>query len=504
MRKTMKKLLKFLTSKVFIIGMLLLIQLAFIFFVFNRLLSDSVIGIYVHTAFQVLSVIVGLHIISNDDNPVYKIAWLIPTMVFPVFGTFFYIFYQNNNISKSQLSLHFGITKKRFEILKDFPMNKNTREISYLSKGGWPGYENTNSYFMPSGEEKLKNLLIDLEKAEDFIFLEYFIITDGVMFNDIFDILKKKARQGVTVKVLYDDFGSADRLPRGFRKNMEEAGAKIAAFNPMKFQINFAMNYRDHRKIVIIDGKVGYTGGINIGDEYTNKKERFGYWHDAAIKIEGQAVWSLTLTFLESWAFTTKTDPLFEKYFRDYKVKTDGLVLPFADSPLDKDLTTRNTYLYLIGRAKDKIWVTSPYLILDNELLTALKLAALSGVDVSIIIPHIPDKKLVYIVTQSYIPELVEAGVKIYRFTPGFIHSKLILVDDEVAIVGTSNLDFRSLYLHYENNILLYNTKSLKDINDYFTNTLDVCHLVTKDNLKKRGLFYRMLQAILKGFAPLL
>lgn len=500
----MRKILKLLTSKVAIISLLLLVQLAFAFFLVDRLVNDKTIGIPAHFAFQILAIIISLVIISNDDNPLYKISWLVPIIAFPVFGTFFYIFYHSNNISKRKLKRHFNITDMRRDLLKDYPIDKETREISYLGKSGWPAYENTNSIFIPSGEEKLDKLLVDLKKAEDFIFLEYFIITKGEMYTAIFDILKERAAAGVTVKVMYDDFGSADNLPRGFKKDMLASGIKTSAFNPMRFHINFAMNYRDHRKIVVIDGKIGYTGGINIGDEYTNVKERFGFWHDAAIKIEGEAVWSLSLTFLESWAFSTKSEPLFEKYRRIHKVESNGLVLPFSDSPLDKDLTTRNTYLYLIGRAKRKVWVTTPYLILDNELVTALKLAALSGVDVSIIIPHIPDKKLVYIVTQSYIPELVEADVKIYRFTPGFIHSKLLLVDDEVAIVGTSNLDFRSLYLHYENNILLYNTSSINEMIDYFKSTLEVCTLVTKEKLPKHNILYRMLQAILKGFAPML
>lgn len=501
----MKKIIKFFTSKTFIIGTLLLIQLIFIFFLVNWLVNDNIIGVYVHAIFQILSFFIGLWIISNDDNPVYKIAWLIPILVFPVFGTFFYIFYQNINMSEKEKTLYFAISEKRISNLKAFAKEPITKEMSYLNNLGWQTFDNTTSHFITSGMEKLELLLEDLKKAEDFIFMEYFIITKGEMFNQMFDILIDKAKNGVKVKVIYDDFGSSDKLPRNFKKTMKNAGIEVIAFNPMRLHINFAMNYRDHRKIVVIDGKIGYTGGINIGDEYINKKERFGYWHDAAIRIEGEAVFSLTTTFLEIWSFSKREDnPNFQEYYRNYKVESDGLVLPFADSPLDNDETTRNVYLYLIGRAKKRIWVATPYLILDNELITALKLAALSGVDVSIIIPHIPDKKLVYIVTQSYIPELVRAGVKVYRFTPGFIHSKLIIIDDDAGIVGTSNLDFRSLYLHFENNILIYNTNSLKDMHKYFTETLSLCSLVTKNNLKKRNIFYRILQALLKGFSPLL
>lgn len=501
----MKKIIKFFTSKTFIIGILLLAQLTFLFFVIDWLANDNIIGVYVHALFQVLSFLIGLWIISNDDNPVYKIAWLIPVLAFPIFGTFFYIFYKNNNMSEKNINLHFAIVEKRSLSLKPFKMDPSTNEMSYLNNQGWQTFKNTTSKFLPSGIDKLEHLLIDLKAAKDFIFIEYFIISKGQMFNQLFEILKEKASQGVVVKLIYDDFGCANKLPKNFKKMMLQANIQTIAFNPMRIHLNFAMNYRDHRKIVVIDGKIGYTGGINIGDEYINKKERFGYWQDAAIRIEGEAVFSLTTTFLEIWAFSKgNSDPDFKKYYRNYKVESDGLVLPFADSPLDSDETTRNVYLYLIGRAKKSVWVTTPYLILDNELITALKLAAQSGVDVSIIIPHIPDKKLVYIVTQSYVPELVKAGVKVYRYTPGFIHSKLIYIDDEIGIVGTSNLDFRSLYLHFENNILLYNTKSLIDMKKYFDETLNECHLMTSEYLKKRNFLYRIFQAILKGFAPLL
>lgn len=501
----MKKILKVLTSKSLILSLLFIMQLVIIFFIFFYLVNDKIIGVYITLFFQIISVFVSLWIITNDDNPVYKMAWLIPVLAFPVFGTFFYLFYKQNNLSKKDRLLFTVIDNKRIEALSPYKKDDLENELEYLNNMGWPAFENTKSTFMRSGMEKLEYLLIDLKAATDFIFLEYFIIKKGQMFNELFSILVERAKAGVTVKVMYDDLGSADTLPRRFKKQMHDAGIEVIAFNPMKFRINFAMNYRDHRKVVVIDGKIGYTGGINIGDEYINKKARFGYWHDAAIRIEGEAVYSLTTTFLETWAFAHKSeDPNFSDFYRDYKVDTDGLVVPFADSPLDKNLNARNTYLYLINRAKHKIKIATPYLIMDNELLTALKLAALRGVDVSIIIPHIPDKKLVFIVTESYIPELVKAGVKVFRFTPGFIHSKLILIDDETGMVGTTNLDFRSLYLHFENNILVYDTESIIDMLTYFKDTLKACQLVTEDSLGNKNIFYRMLQAILKGFAPIL
>ncbi|NLK12353.1 MAG: cardiolipin synthase, partial [Candidatus Phytoplasma sp.] len=261
----------------------------------------------------------------------------------------------------------------------------------------------------------------------------------------------------------------------------------------------------DHRKIVVIDGKIGYTGGINIGDEYINEKKRFGHWNDAAIRLEGDAVWSLTVLFLENWRFETHEKTDYQKYYVNYQSKKpEGLYIPFGDLPLDSNLVSKNIYLSLIGAAKKRLYIATPYLILDNELVTALTLAASSGVDVNIVIPGIPDKKMVYMVTESYVPDLLSAGVKVYKYNPGFIHSKIIVCDDEAAMIGTSNLDYRSLYLHFENNVFLYNTQTIDDMVTYFKETIKDSSLVSAKEIKKRNIFYRALQTILRAFSPLL
>jgi len=314
--------------------------------------------------------------------------------------------------------------------------------------------------------------------------------------------LKLKVKEGVEVKVLYDDFGSST-LPYQYKKKLRSYGIEAYSFNPMRIHLNFAMNYRDHRKIVVIDGNVGYTGGINIGDEYINKITPFGHWQDAGIRLEGRAVWSLLLGFLENWRFTSRKeiDYAFYKGTTDFS-ENDGFVTPFSDTPLDKELSTKNIYLSLINSAKSTIYITSPYLIIDNELTTALKFAAKSGIDIKIIIPYIADKKIIFMVTESYVPELMEAGVEVYRYQPGFIHSKMMIVDDQKAMIGTANLDFRSLYLHFENMVYLDRCNSVHEMTDFFNKTIDKSVIIKQTD--KRGMIYRLLQIIFRGFSSLM
>ncbi|VEU81062.1 cardiolipin synthase [Haploplasma axanthum] len=502
----MRKLVKMLTSKTLIIGLIFLVQMIFLFFIVYKLSINNYIGLYVQLFFIIMAFLTVIHILSNDDNPIYKMAWLIPVLALPVFGTFFYILYHGNNITQRTMRKYNQIIKDRASLLIEQPNYSNLKEINFFNRNGWRDYKNTSSLFLGSGEEKLKNLLWDLENAQEFILFEYFIISKGKMFDQILNILIDKASNGVEVKVLYDDFGCAGRLPSNFIKKMKKKNIEVIAFNRMRWHINFGMNYRDHRKIVVIDNKVGYTGGINIADEYINEYKRFGHWHDASVRIEGDAVWSLTLTFLENWNFSLKeTEQVqYTKYYRKHKVEADGIVLPFADSPIEKSNLTRDLYLYLINSAKKEILITSPYLIFDNELFTALKLAAHSGIDVKIIIPNIADKKLVYLVTESYAEELSQSGIKIYKYTPGFIHSKLLVIDHEKAVIGTTNLDFRSLYLHFEDNIYLYKSKTVESIRRFILNTLELSAFQTPDDLRKKSFILRIIQLIIKGFAPIL
>lgn len=499
----MKKIIKVISSKVVFFGLLLSAQLIFLIFLVNRLANNDYIGVYVHIFFTVFSVIVVLHIISSDINPEFKIGWLVPIVAFPVLGTFFYMFYRANNVRPSHVRKYSEITKNRKILLKDIPNQLKTKEIAYLNEQGWRYYKNTKTTYYDSGEEKFEDLLRELRKAEKFILLEYFIISKGYMFDEILSILVEKARKGVEVKILYDDFGSADKKGFNFRKRMRKLKIETVPFNKITFHINFIQNYRTHRKIVVIDNKVGFTGGANIGDEYINKIDRFGHWKDSAIKLEGDAVWSLTLTFLENWVFAKKEMIDFTKYYVEHSIESSEIVAPFSDSPIENKQITKSVLLYLINEAKEEINITTPYLVLDNELITALRLARKSGVSVNIIIPGIPDKKLIYLVTESYALDLAKYGINIYKYAKGFVHSKMFVIDGKKAIIGTTNLDFRSLYLHFENNVYLDNSHSVDEINVSMRKTIGESLLVGPVSLEK-NLFTRMFQAVLRGFSSLL
>lgn len=499
----MRKIIKILTSKTLILGLFILAQLFFLGFVVTRLINDEYIGIYLNWFFAIISIFIVIHVVSSDMNPEYKIAWIIPILALPVFGTFFYLLYHQNNVTKKTLENYFNITKTRNKLLKNIPNELKYKEILYLNNNGWRYYRNSNVKILKSGEEKLTKLLIDLKNAKEFILMEYFILSKGRVYDQIFDVLKQKAKEGVEIKIIYDDFGSADRLPFNFRKKMKLEGIETIPFNRMNLRLNFAMNYRTHRKIVVIDNKVAYTGGINIGDEYNNYVERFGQWHDASFRITGNAVWSFTLIFLENWNFSVKDRVEYINYYREGDVKSNEVVAPFADNPIEDRQITKSALLYLINEAKEEILITTPYLILDNELMTALKLAAKSGVKVKIVIPGIADKKLVYLVTELYAQGLVKNGVEIYKYKPGFIHSKLYLFDNKKAIIGTTNLDFRSLYLHFENNVLIYNSPVINEIYNYIIDAINISDLQSEDDLEKNFLI-KTLQQILRGFSAIL
>jgi cardiolipin synthase len=486
-----------LVSRAFFIFILFVLQLILFFLLIHYIASFG----YFNTLFYAISIIIVIYMLYREENPVYKLSWIIPILIFPLFGGLFYLFYQERNVSKKVLHRHKAIDNLRHGYVKDIKNPLNNKDSVYLERLNWPTYQKTNVTFHPSGEELYENLLNDLRQAKSFIFLEYFIINKGAMWDEMLSLLKQKAKAGVKVKILYDDFGSSE-LPFNYHKKINEDNLEIRAFNRMRLHINFAQNYRDHRKICVIDGKIGYTGGINIGDEYINLIKRYGHWHDAGIRLEGDAVWSLTIGFLENWRFTTKREIDYIDYKVNHPMVDKGYVIPFSDTPLDRETTIKNLFLSLISSAKKVIRITTPYLIIDNELMTALKYASKSGVDVSIIIPYIPDKKIIFMVTESYLPELMEAGVKVYRYLPGFIHSKMIITDDYKALIGTANLDFRSLYLHFENMVYLEQCPAISDMINFFDATKEKSQYV-KD-LSKRNIFYRLIQIALKGFSSLM
>lgn len=509
----MNVLLKRVVQRVILLVSSFILQIGVISF-FLLKYSESFFDFYL--ASLTLSIIIVFIIINNKSNPSYKIAWIVPVMIFPIFGGLFYLLYGGNKLStREKLKMVIqniemtNALKQDDEIIKkigDKSIYAKNQSEYILNYAKCPVYNNTETTYFKIGEEKFEALLRELKKAEKFIFLEYFIIQEGKMFNSILKILEEKAKQGVDVRLIYDDVGCIVTLPHSYKNTLEAKGIKCRVFNPIKPFFTRRLNNRDHRKIVVIDGDVGFTGGINLADEYINEYEKHGYWKDAGIMLKGDAVWNLTVMFLSMWDYIDNKEEDYIK-FKPSKNKyynSKGYVQPFDDSPLINEPIGETVYLNLINKAKDYIYINTPYLIIDNEMATALKIAAKSGVDIKIVTPYIPDKKFVHAVTKSYYESFIKDGIEIYEFTPGFMHAKTFVVDDEYGVVGSINLDFRSLYLHYECGVWLYKTDSIKSMKDDYLETLKRCHKVTMEECKNTSSIRKVLRLIIRMFAPLL
>ena len=475
--------------------------------------------IFFYAANTILSIIVVIIIINNNIHPVYKIAWIIPVLLFPVFGSLFYLLFGRGKLGKRSKDKMESIIKQTKDLLekKDFILaeikteNKlANQQAKYIQNyGKYPPCYNQYSEYFKSGEEKFKRLKEELKKAKEYIFLEYFIIAEGEMWNTILDILAKKAAEGLEVRIIYDDLGCLQTLPYKYSKRLRKSGIKVAVFNPLVPVLSPKHNNRDHRKIAVIDGQIGFTGGINLADEYINKINKYGHWKDSGIMIEGKAVWNMTVMFLSMWQYLKGNNENINEYKKDVcpTVKAsekDGYIQPFSDSPLDNEAVGEIVYLNLINKAQDYVYITTPYLILDNEMITALTSAAKAGVDVRIITPHIPDKWYVHLVTRSYYEVLLASGVKIYEYKPGFIHSKTYVADDQYGVVGTINMDYRSLFLHFECGVWLYNCSTIQDMKDDFLTTLGKCQRITKEDLEEQKWYKSLVGSILRVFAPLM
>lgn len=472
-----------------------------------------------YAASIILSVAAVIWILNDKSNPAYKIAWIIPIMAFPIFGGLFYFFFGNTRLNKtmkermkesaarvgSPIDRDEGNLQKLESLDKDAALQ--ARYLSYNADS--PLWTNTATEYLPTGEASFERMVDALKKAECFIYLEFFIIGEGEMWETILGILAEKARMGLDVRVMYDDFGCVARLPSHYNRKLEAMGISCAVFNPLKPILSSNHNHRDHRKILVIDGRVGFTGGINLADEYINRLKRFGTWKDNAIMLEGEAVASLTLMFLKLWSHARGPEKSglrceFPAGTEFPAVPSDGFVQPYEDSPLDDEPVAENVYLNMIGKAKRYLYITTPYLIIDNEMLSALILAAKDGLDVRIITPHIPDKWYVHAVTRANYRALVEGGVRIFEYTPGFIHSKTFVADDLYGVVGTINLDFRSLFLHFECGVWLCGCRSVVAMRDDFLSTLEQCEEVTAAELDGIKLYRKAAGWFLKVFSPLL
>lgn len=511
----MQKILRTLLGRIGFCTMLILLQ---IIILIVAVFQFQQYFVYFYAFCIILSVFVVMRIVNNGLNPAYKIAWIIPIMALPIFGGLFYLLFSSDQTRQKFLHEMLPIQKKMkqnliqssstIEKIQSIDQRAANQSRYITNYAHCPIYENTTSEYLNLGERKFERLIEELKKAQHYIFLEYFIIEEGIMWNTILDILKEKASQGVDVRVIYDDFGCLFLLPSGYDKKLEAMGIKCCVFNPFIPILTMRMNNRNHRKICIIDGHTAFTGGINLADEYINAVEKYGHWKDTALIIKGDAVWSFTVMFLSMWDYLRKTNEDYE-LFRPHvhyhePFKGDGYVQPYTDCPLDNELVGETVYLNLINNAKDYVYINTPYLILDNEMIMSLSQAAKRGVDVRILTPHHGDKWYVHGVTRSNYRALIDNGVNIYEYTPGFVHAKTFVVDDEYAVVGTINLDYRSLYLHYECAAWLYKTNSVLEVRDDYLETLNISHKMTHDDLNSIPYYKKMFFALLRIFAPLM
>ena len=504
--------MRFLTQRVVLTALLIVIQALLLFGIIWKLNNYFV---YFYAASVLLSLLLTLRIINNKSNPAFKIAWLIPILLFPVLGGLVYLVfgsdrtgkYIRNKMGRIEKEMQDGISKanERSGIEKMPPDVVN--QSHYISNSAHcPPYKNTTVEYLPMGEVKFERMVQELKKAKRYIFMEYFIIQEGTMWNTILDVLEEKAKEGVDVRVIYDDMGCILTLPTGYEKTLREKGIQCQIFNPFIPILSSHFNTRDHRKICVIDGNVGFTGGINLADEYINGYEKHGHWKDTAILLKGEAVFSLTTMFLSMWDYLIKKEGEdYAAYYPDsWDENAQGIVQPFADNPLDDEAVGETVYLNLINKAKRYVYITTPYLILSNEMVTAMNTAAKSGVDVRIITPHVPDKWYVHAVSRSYYEMLVEAGVKIYEYTPGFVHAKTFVVDDEYAVVGTINLDYRSLYLHFECAAWMYKASCVTDVRDDFLKTQQMSQEITLEECRNISIPRRLGRSVLRVLAPLM
>lgn len=512
LKKGKKKLINIVFSRIGLVSLLLLIQVLFIIGMLYKFEEYLPHAVSITTIFGIIMVI---YILNSNYEPTAKVTWLIILMVVPVFGGLLLLFTKSDwghRALKERVNIVMKSTSSALsqsdEVLEKIKTeNPETASLArYIHQSGcYPIYDNADVKYFPSGEAKFEELLIQLEKAEKFIFLEYFIIDEGVMWGKILDILAKKAAQGVEVRVMYDGTCEFALLPHDYPKRLKKLGIQCKIFAPITPFVSTHYNYRDHRKILVIDGVIAFTGGINLADEYINVKVRHGHWKDTAIMIKGEAAKSFTLMFLQMWAIDEKTTE-YDKYLNVMpKIeKSDGFIIPYSDCPLDNYRTGECVYMNILNRANNYVHIMSPYLILDGELETALRFAAERGVDVKLILPGVPDKSVPYSVAKTHYASLIASGVKIYEYTPGFVHSKLFVSDDIKAVVGTINLDYRSLYHHFECAAYMYNTSCIADIENDFNETLKKCSVVTKETIKNESKRLKLLGLIIKGFSPLL
>lgn len=514
LKKGQKGIVHAIFSRFGLVLLLMLLQAGVLWGVFRwfgGLLPHYFGGSVAMSAFMVV------YILNSEMDNSAKITWMVTIAILPVVGVPLF-FYVKSNIGHNALKKRVTHLTEEARGLQPQPLAA-AQELAeadpgaaslarYLhgKGGGFSVYRNTEVTYFPGGEAKFEEMLRQLEKAEKYIFLEYFIIDEGLMWGRILEVLARKAAEGVDVRVMYDGTCEFTTLPRDYPSRLEKLGIQCRVFSPVQPFVSTHYNYRDHRKILVIDGKVGFTGGVNLADEYINHIEKYGRWKDAAVMLEGEAVRPLTILFLEMWSILRESE--FEKFLSvpPHSVPAKGFAAPYGDCPLDGERVGEMVYIDLLNRAKRYIHIMTPYLILDGELETALKFAAERGVDVHLILPHVPDKKFAYALAKTHYKSLLDSGVKISEWLPGFVHAKVFVVDDSEAVVGTINLDYRSLYHHFENAVWMKDTACIPAIEKDFQKTLEFCRDVepTRESIWEGKVLLHLAGILLKVIAPLL
>lgn len=510
-QKGRRSLLRIIFGRTMVIALLLILN----FFIMFSFLFELFQGLpFLFGSMVAFTAVMEMYLLNTRDNPSVKLTWCVIVAVLPLFGAVLYFFVRfdfghrvNSRLVDSSIEISKAFLPEQNDLMQQIrEQDPDMGNLAHYlnTHANAPIFTNTQVTYFPLGEDKFRELLLQLEKAESFIFMEYFLISEGYMWGTILEVLRRKASQGVEVRVLYDGMNAFYNLPYSYPKQLEKLGIKCKMFSPIRPFISTHYNNRDHRKIVVIDGHTAFTGGINLEDRYINREQPCGHWKDTAVMLQGEAVQSFTLMFLQMWN-ALEREREFLPYLRSVStVPAEGYVIPYGDSPTDDELVGETVYLNMINQAKHYLSIMTPYLIADNEMLTALKFAAKRGVDVRLILPHIPDKRTIFAMTRSSYRELIEAGVRIYEYTPGFVHAKVVLSDDIHAVVGTINLDYRSLYHHFECAAYLYKVPALRDIQEDFRDTLQKCQEITMTDVKKRSIFSRLTAMLMKVMAPLM
>ena len=511
--KSRRGFLRGIFSRSTVIAILLIIQILF--------LSASFVWLeqyrfWLELLERALAIVVVLYLVNSEMDALSRVTWLILVMIFPLLGSLF-LFYTKFDWGYRELKQRINhlINNSSPYLQDDETILADLKDITSTtyhlvqyfnrSSGNFPVYQKTEVTYFPIGEDFFAELKQQLLKAEKYIFMEFFIIAEGMMWGEILSILEKKVEEGVEVRVLYDGMIEFSTLSFDYTERLAKIGIKAKAFSPISPFISTYYNYRDHRKIVVIDGEVAFTGGINLADEYINQIDRFGHWKDTGLMLEGEAVDSFLIMFLQMWSITEK-EMVVSSYLGNHEhlPESDGYVIPYGDSPMDTDKVGENVYIDILNHAKEYVYIMTPYLILDSEMEHAIRFAAERGVDVKIIMPGIPDKQIPYALAKTYYGALMKSGVKIYEYTPGFVHAKVFVSDSAKAVVGTINLDYRSLYHHFECAAYLYKVKAIADIYKDYLQTLSQCQEITKETLEARPPLQKAVGMVTRAIAPLL